>query len=127
MRCLFWLALALASFHSFADTDPLLTDVPFPPSFENGAAAQSSPPPEPSDKTAASEQEELAPEITVIQYAHATIAEYRVKGRLIMVKITPAIGYPYYLFDHDGDGRLERTQETEDERPSLNQWRLFSW
>lgn len=118
MRWLFWLAFALASAHCFADTDPLLTtDVPPPPSFEGGAAAQSISPPVVPDET----------EVTIIQYGHATIAEYRVKGRLIMVKITPAIGYPYYLFDHDGDGRLERTQETEDERPSLNQWRLFSW
>ncbi|UWX04116.1 DUF2782 domain-containing protein [Pseudoxanthomonas sp. NC8] len=50
--------------------------------------------------------------------------EYRVAGQLRMVKITPVRGAPYYLYDRDGDGALDR-----DEADKLPQtyWKLFSW
>lgn len=37
-----------------------------------------------------------------------TIEEYRVSGRLYMIKITPKHGKPYYLVDDRGDGRFVR-------------------
>jgi hypothetical protein len=53
-----------------------------------------------------------------------TLEEYRVGGQLRMVKITPARGAPYYLYDRDGDGALDRDQA--DDLPQTY-WKLFSW
>ena len=53
-----------------------------------------------------------------------TIEEYRVAGQLRMVKITPARGAPYYLYDRDGDGALDRDDA---ERLPQTYWKLFSW
>jgi hypothetical protein len=53
-----------------------------------------------------------------------TLEEYRVGGQLRMVKITPARGAPYYLYDRDGDGALDRDQA--DDIPQTY-WKLFSW
>lgn len=53
-----------------------------------------------------------------------TLDEYRVAGQLRMVKITPVRGAPYYLYDRDGDGALDRDQA--DDLPQTY-WKLFSW
>ncbi|HFC54466.1 MAG TPA: DUF2782 domain-containing protein [Gammaproteobacteria bacterium] len=55
-----------------------------------------------------------------------SVEEYRVNGRLYMIKITPAKGFPYYLIDTDGDGDLDTRRNDLEEFP-LNQWILFRW
>lgn len=129
MRLLCYLVAVLGCTHAFAETDSALFTAapPFPPSFNGGAAAQPTPPPITASDNDDNELEALAQDITIIHYAHAIITEYRVNGRLIMVKITPAIGYPYYLVDTDGDGTFDRARYALDETALLNQWRLFSW
>lgn len=55
------------------------------------------------------------------------INEYRVNGKLYMIRITPEKGAPYYLVDADGDGELEtRTNEL---APNflIPSWVIFSW
>jgi len=52
------------------------------------------------------------------------LEEYRVGGALRMVKIIPARGAPYYLYDRDGDGALDRDQA--DDLPQVY-WKLFQW
>lgn len=52
------------------------------------------------------------------------LEEYRVAGQLRMVKITPLRGAPYYLYDRDGDGALDR--DDADKLPQTY-WKLFSW
>ena len=47
--------------------------------------------------------------------------EYRVGGKLFMVKVTPKIGVPYYLVDHKGDGSFAR-QEGLDSGVRPPQW-----
>lgn len=84
------------------------------------------PPPPLPDAAAIQEAEELQPEVTIRTRDDATVEEYRVNGRLYMVKITPARGYPYYLIDSDGDGRFD-TRRNELDPPSINQWILFRW
>jgi hypothetical protein len=54
------------------------------------------------------------------------VEEYRSNGRLYMVKITPARGYPYYLIDSDGDGSFD-TRRNELDPPNIHQWILFRW
>lgn len=49
------------------------------------------------------------PEVTVRKRGQETVEEYRIGGKLYMMKITPAGGGPpYYLVDHTGDGKFAR-------------------
>ena len=70
--------------------------------------------------------EALEPEVTIIKRDKETIEEYRIEGKLHMVKITPAAGPPYYLLDTDGDGELD-TREDSPTNSAVQQWLLFSW
>lgn len=54
-----------------------------------------------------------------------TIEEYRVAGNLRMVKVTPARGAAYYLYDSDGDGRLDKCKDNVDVSPVY--WKLYGW
>ena len=54
-----------------------------------------------------------------------TIEEYRVAGNLRMVKVTPARGAAYYLYDSDGDGRLDKSKDNSDISPVY--WKLYGW
>lgn len=56
-----------------------------------------------------------------------TIDEYRINGKLYMIRITPEKGAPYYLVDADGDGDLEtRTNELAPDF-LIPSWVIFSW
>jgi len=56
-----------------------------------------------------------------------TINEYRINGKLYMIRITPQKGAPYYLVDADGDGDLEtRTNELAPDF-LIPSWVIFSW
>ncbi len=70
--------------------------------------------------------EALEPEVTIIETEKETIQEYRVNGRLYMVRITPQAGPPYYLLDLDGDGELD-VEEDDISNLSIPQWVLFRW
>ncbi len=70
--------------------------------------------------------EAVEPDITIIQKQSATHEEYRINGRLYMVKVTPSIGPSYYFLDHDGDGLLETKLDSKPE-PIVPQWLIFSW
>ena len=70
--------------------------------------------------------EALEPEVTIRKGEEEVIEEYRLGGRLYMVKITPSIGPAYYLIDSDGDGELD-VREDEITNSSVPQWVLFSW
>lgn len=48
------------------------------------------------------------PEVKIIKQTDQTIEEYRVGGRLYMIKVTPKVGPPYYLVDDLGDGKFAR-------------------
>jgi hypothetical protein len=69
----------------------------------------------------------IEPEITIIRKEKETIQEYRLNGRLYMVKITPVVGKPYYLMDRNGDGTMEYRIMEDYERERVPQWVLFSW
>jgi hypothetical protein len=58
-----------------------------------------------------SQSNEVVPgeaQVTISRKADMTVEEYRVGGRLYMIKITPKHGKPYYLVDDRGDGRFAR-------------------
>ena len=71
--------------------------------------------------------EALEPEVRIIKKDSATIEEYRMNGALYMVKITPAIGLPYYLIDADGDGKLESRYNRLDPGLMVPQWMIYRW
>ena len=71
--------------------------------------------------------EELEPEVTIIQRKDATVTEYRVNGRLYMVKVTPFVGKPYYFVDRDGDGIMESRMSDIYNTTQIPQWVIFSW
>lgn len=82
------------------------------------------PPPIPAD---AVPDEELEPEVTIIQRGEVTIQEYRVNGRLYAVQIIPKAGRPYYLVDTDGDGDLESKRFELDSGLLIPGWVIMSW
>lgn len=67
------------------------------------------------------------PDVTIIQGEDKTIAEYRIHGRLYMIKVTPRKGPPYYLVDTDGDGNLESRRSDLSEDLLIPSWTLLEW
>ena len=51
---------------------------------------------------------DLEPQITIVQRGDERIEEFRVKGRLYMIKVTPPHGKPYFLIDQRGDGQMRK-------------------
>lgn len=48
----------------------------------------------------------LEPQVTIQRRGTETVEEFRVQGRLYMIKVTPAHGVPYYLIDDVGRGNF---------------------
>ena len=81
----------------------------------------------PPDRVEVEPDEELEPDVTIIQRKDATVEEYRVNGRLYMVKVTPVVGKPYYFVDRDGDGLMESRMSDLHNPTRVPQWVIFSW
>jgi hypothetical protein len=78
-------------------------------------------------KVQVSPAEEDAPAVN-IRRDEATgdvVEEYRVNGRLQMVKVTPQRGPSYQLLDTNGDGKLDRSDYEGNVRPVY--WTLYEW
>jgi hypothetical protein len=68
----------------------------------------------------------MEPDVNIIKAETETREEFRIKGKLYMVKVTPAIGKPYYLVDHQGDGNfIEADTIGPVTKPPM--WILHSW
>jgi hypothetical protein len=109
MRRLFPLLLlaALPVWAQQGDLQPLPVVPPPPPEMEAFDAA-------------------LEPQVTIIKRETETREEYRIKGKLYMVKVTPAVGPAYYLVDRHGDGHFVEADPTQ---PSIKppMWVIHSW
>ena len=99
-----------------------------------GALAQSPPPdlqpvPEPPPLPERVQSgEALEPDVRIVRRDQATVTEYRVNGRLRAIKVQPDGDLPpYYLYDTDGDGRLDRRHARFDRDLLIPSWVLFSW
>ena len=68
----------------------------------------------------------LEPQVTIIKRGTDTVEEYRVGGKLYMLKVTPAHGAPYYLIDEKGDGKMTR-QDSFDSGVRPPMWVIHSW
>lgn len=68
----------------------------------------------------------LEPQVTIRRDGDSTVSEYRIKGKLYMMKVTPAHGRPYVLIDHKGDGQFAR-QDNLDSGLRVPQWVLLEF
>ena len=93
------------------------------------AEQQSDIPPPPPGSADQRGQEEIEPEVVIIQREDKTIEEYRVNGQLYMIKVIPRNAPPYFLLDNDGDGTMESRLGASDLEPDIMipRWVLFRW
>jgi hypothetical protein len=94
-------------------------------SYAFAASPSDAPPPLPAKESEAKVQDE--PEIKVIEKSDATIAEYRLKGKLYMMKVTPKVGKPYFLIDREGQGRFDRSDDLGGSNLSVPRWVIFEF
>ncbi len=81
------------------------------------------PPPLPGPIT---EEDLIEPQVTIRKEGEDEVTEYRVGGRVYMIKVVPAHGgTPYYLIDRTGNGVMERFDGTPE--LSVPMWILKSW
>mgnify|MGYP000914566494 FL=1 len=63
----------------------------------------------------------LEPQVVITKRGEDRVEEYRVNGKLYMLKVTPPHGASYYLVDEKGDGKMTR-QETLDSGLRVPMW-----
>jgi hypothetical protein len=70
---------------------------------------------------------ELEPQVTIRKKDGDTIQEFRVGGRLVMIKVTPAHGVPYILTDSKGDGSFTNRRDSLEVPLGVPMWVLFTF
>lgn len=65
-------------------------------------------PPRPAEKAAAETEALPEPEVRITTQGDERREEYRISGKLYMVKVIPKKGRPYYLIDKEGKGEFVR-------------------
>jgi len=66
------------------------------------------------------------PQVTIRKRGEDTVEEYRIAGKLYMMKVTPPGGQPYFLIDERGDGKFSR-QEAHDSGIRPPMWVIHSF
>ena len=89
-------------------------------------AAQTRPPklepiPEPPPPPAGFLNESMEPQVTIIKRGEDKVEEFRMSGKLYMLKVTPPHGVSYYLIDNAGDGKWSR-QDSRDSGLRVPMW-----
>lgn len=95
------IALMLSSLPVFA-----ADKAPEPPKAEKTPSTPPGSTPVPDGAPTASDVSE--PSITIRNKGRERVEEYRLKGKLYMIRITPPKGKPYYLIDQMGRGEFTR-------------------
>lgn len=68
----------------------------------------------------------LEPQVTIVKTEKESREEFRIKGKLYMIKVTPAVGPAYYLVDRQGDGSfVEADIAPNPVKPPM--WIIHSW
>ena len=70
---------------------------------------------------------DLEPEVTIIKRKNSIKEEYRLNGKLYMVKIIPSVGPAYFYIDQDGDGVWETRNTARNSTPRVPQWVILNW
>ena len=114
MRLTFAVLIASLAFTAQAADKEKFGTLPEPPPPAKSVPALPAPQPAPQ---ADSQQESLPePEVTITTKGAERHEEYRIGGRLYMIKVIPQKGPPYYLVDTEGHGNFSRS----DLRPSVS-------
>ena len=106
-RLLSLLLLATTSVWAQNDRQPLPAVPPPPPGMEAFDAA-------------------IEPQVTIVKNDKETREEYRIKGKLSMVKVTPVVGPSYHLIDQQGDGNFIES-DTIGPMTKPPMWTVHSW
>jgi len=71
--------------------------------------------------------EQVAPTVTIHTEGNGDrVEEYREGGKVYMVRIVPVRGKPYYLYDDDRNGRLDRS-DADRHTIAPVYWTLYEW
>ena len=98
---------------------------PAPKPFSKGQALQ--PIPEPPPPPPGLEPDPaLEPQVTIQRRGSDTVEEFRINGRLYMIRVTPSHGKPYYLVDTMGRGDFVR-QDSFDTGTRPPMWVIHQW
>lgn len=81
------------------------------------------PPPPVLDKSAV--DEEMEPQVTIVQKQDMLVEEYRLAGKLYQIKVIPKVGAPYYLVDESGDGKFTRQDGPDAANMRPPRWVIF--
>lgn len=93
-----------------APAEPVQEDVPIPPKVLDDSSRV-----EPTVEIRRDEDDNI-------------VEEYRLEGRVYMVKVTPKNGLPYYYLDDDGDGQLEIRESDRAAYPVKPiYWKIKEW
>lgn len=94
------MAIALLAVLALAAPDVFPADpVPAPPPLPPAGQETDTPP-----------DTYLEPDVTITTRKDAVHYEYRINGRLYMIKVVPTKGPAYYLIDPDGTGEWRRAE-----------------
>lgn len=84
-------------------------------------------PPPPRMAPQDSRNDNLEPQVTIKQQDGNRVEEYRVRGRLYAVRVTPPVGRPYLLVDRTGKGVMTRMDDIAGGGVTPPQWTLFEF
>ena len=79
--------------------------------------------PEPPPAPAGVLNDALGPQVTITKRGEDKVEEFRMSGKLYMLKVTPPHGVSYYLIDNTGDGKWSR-QDSRDSSLRVPMWVL---
>ncbi|WP_297474465.1 DUF2782 domain-containing protein [Ferrovum sp.] len=146
-RMLFSIGLVVLGVQvSFAEgpLPPLGTDTPLPPTLDDSrpdvpdAPSEERPPgpvqaapskpqtKEAQPRSSTSDANDVNAQVTIVERDSARFEEYRIRGRLYKIKVTPKVGPPYYLIDEDGSGIWHQRDVIED-YVQPPQWVIFEF
>lgn len=113
--------VSLAAAFLFASPLPAQEDLEKPPPIPPADTEDVPIPPKIQDEL-------LEPTVTIREEDDRMIEEYRLDGRVYMVKVTPKGGIPYYYVDTDGDGQLELDMDQRALNPVQPvHWKIKEW
>jgi len=85
------------------------------------------PPPPLIPESSPTDPNAITPDVTTRTEGNQTIQEYRHKGKLYMVRVTPGHGRPYVLVDQRGDGQFTRQDNPLDTGLRVPQWVILEF
>ena len=91
-----------------------------------GTTPLEEPPPMPAAPAGIDPAIEAQSQVTTREEGDRTIQEYRVGGKLFMMRVTPKHGRAYVMIDHRGDGQLTRMDNL-DSGVRVPQWVLLEF